>query len=420
MTILSDHVLSIINWIQAAYAVWQFVRVAKFFKLPYAFTSSLWHGGFRATFPKTRTVLLLTYDMNEVDGFDQVDGIELDEFLTQAHEFSMPFENVNFKVDGSKYNLLLTTQPLNALQLWLYYKEKKQYPSVADKAYLARSCYYFRARSTQECIDHIVSGGYFSVREYTCIIDQSSTDVLNQNFLRILSIGPLMLQARNLGFESAVLSGFVVLLDILNYFANQLWKFIREWLIISIKYFFNVFPQAVRLECIGILSSATEKFRYSDDSRNKIYRTKLGTFVIDFNQSMFIPEDCEVKALYEGGMVPQAYCDSLPVTGTNSYSISGQRFDVEHEFCLNDRNFPVCNLYIHGTERKVRRSMDQRNLVYHVHKFLSKLEEVGLYPVVSCSGTKLAVCNPLVMIENRRFRGVSVVNLRKSSVFTIT
>jgi len=244
--------------------------------------------------------------------------------------------------------------------------------------------------------------------------------VLNQNFVRILSIGPLMLQARNLGFASTVFSGFLVLFDILNYYANQVWKFAKETIIVGIKYFFNIFPQVVRLECIGILSSATEKFRYSDDSRNQTYKKKLVKFVIDFQQSTFVPEGCEVRALYEGGMVPQSYCDSLPATGTRSFSISGQEVVVEHEFCVNSRNFPVSNLVIRGAGRVVKKTMDQRNLVYQVHKFLSELEEAKLYPVASCYGSKLTVCNPLEMIDNKRFKAASVVHLNKPFVFTIT
>lgn len=420
MTILSDRVLSIINWIQAGYAVWQFVRVAKFFKLPYAFTSSLWNNGFSATSPKSRKVLLMTFDASEVDGFDQVDDTELEDCLVKTYGFSTPHENLHFKVDGARYDLLLTTQPCNVLQLWLYYR--RQHPTVSDKAYLARNCFYFRAKTTEECIDHILAGGYFCLRDYTCIIDQSSTDVLNQNFLRILSIGPLMLQARNLGFASAVFSGFLVLFDIFNYYANQVWKFAKETLIVGIKYFFNIFPRGVRLECIGILSSATDKFRYSDDSRNQTYKKKLLKFVVDFQQSTFVPEGCEVRALYEGGMVPQSYCDALPgTTGKMSFSISGQEVVVEHEFCLNKWNFPVCNLVVRGANgREVKRSEDARIVVYQVHKFLSELEEAKLYPVASCRGSKLTVCNPVEMIENKKFKAASVVHLIKPSVFTIT
>lgn len=53
------------------------VEVAKFFKLPYAFASSLWNDGLSATSPKSRSVLMMTYDMDAVDGFDQVDERKL-------------------------------------------------------------------------------------------------------------------------------------------------------------------------------------------------------------------------------------------------------------------------------------------------------------------------------------------------------
>lgn len=331
------------------------------------------------------------------DGFDDnpLPDDELTEFLIKNYEFAFappPCQNGSFKIDGAKFDVLLTRDSLDVLRPWLYY----QYPTVSDKAYLARNCYYFRARTAQDCIDHIMAGGFFCVREYICLIDQSSTDVLNQNFLRIVSIGPLMLQARHLGFASTVLSGFIVLLDILNHFANKFWKVAKDFLILGIKYVFNVFPRAVRLECIGILSSATERFRYSDDGKQRIYRKKLSKFVLDF-ESTFVSEGWKARPLYDMGMAPHQYCDSLPPQETKTYSINGQRFSVEHEFLKNERNFPCCTVRVAilGTKREVTRTLADRNLPYYVHTFFSTLEEVGLYPVSSCSGSKLTVCNPL-------------------------
>jgi hypothetical protein len=369
---------------------------------------------------------MMTSSGSERDGFvDEISDDEMDEFLIKHYEYTLPASrdqlNISFKVKGTKYELYLTYESLPVLRLWLYYQ--KQYPTVADKAYLARNYYYFRSRSARESIDHIKAGGFFCVRSYTCLIDQSSTDVLNQNFLRILSIGPLMLQARRLGFASAVFSGFVVLLDICNYFANQVWKVIKDGIIVGIKYIFNVFPRTVRLECTGILSSATDKFRYSDDSKSRIYRKKVHMFVID-DGNMTVPGGCRVREMYEVGLVPQTYCDTLLSEGTTrkTYAINGQNFIVTHEFVDNSRGFPCCNLHvwIDGTERQVKKLLAERNKVYYVHTFLSTLEKANLFPVVSCSGTTIAVRNPLDLVENMTCKRCLVVDLGQASVFTIS
>jgi hypothetical protein len=53
---------SFLLWFQMAYSIWQFVRTAKFFRLPYVTVSSSWHG-FDSWY-KTRKLILMRDDLD--------------------------------------------------------------------------------------------------------------------------------------------------------------------------------------------------------------------------------------------------------------------------------------------------------------------------------------------------------------------
>lgn len=147
-------------------------------------------------------------------------------------------------------------------------------------------------------------------------------------------------------------------------------------------------------------------------------------FVIN-NDNMTVPGGCKVRGMTEDGLVPQIYCDTLLSEGTTrkTYAINDQNFIVTHEFVDNSRGFPCCNLHvsIDGSERQVKQSLAERNMVYYVHTYFSTLERANLFPVVSYSGTTIAVRNPLDLVEDSKMcKRCRVVDLGQASVFTIS
>lgn len=67
-------------------------------------------------------------------------------------------------------------------------------------------------------------GGTIKIREEYFIVEHTSSELLNDNFMRILSIFPLILQAKGFYQISTLVSAMFVVVDIFSYYFNFVWQ----------------------------------------------------------------------------------------------------------------------------------------------------------------------------------------------------
>ncbi|CAK9190869.1 unnamed protein product [Sphagnum troendelagicum] len=213
-------------WFQLFYAIWQFLRTAKYCRLPYVLFSSLWNG-LDSWFKARKIILLKDIPLDPiVNALDVLDGVTMEKLGNDdgAHNYKVTFKNydtiyVTDRVRGSHMVLLHT--------FIIRYKVKF---GMADDL-LWPNGHLIRKVGFLHAMDHVMHGGGYEVMlAVSCFFDYSSIEVLNQNFLRFSSIWPLILQARHFDFWSAVGSVIVIFLDVFSFQANKVWRSTQYWI----------------------------------------------------------------------------------------------------------------------------------------------------------------------------------------------
>ncbi|KAJ7517891.1 hypothetical protein O6H91_21G044600 [Diphasiastrum complanatum] len=258
------HVLQYFLWFQLFYSVWQFVRTAKFFRLPYVLLSSLWHG--LDSWYKPRNLIIIKDVPTDPLPSREVSSEAIDEF--------------NFKVsfnDGSE-NIYVADKMKACHMEMLNESFLKQHANFGvDDDFLWPGGHLIRRLDFYEAMDLVSSGkGYVTEPAISCFFDCSSKQVLNQNFLRFVSIWPLILQARHFDFWSALLSVVIILLDVFSFWANKGWEFVQYWLSRFVKWIIARFP--------------------NPDTR-VFFHTFMSTISTQYDCSNFVTNEASVKVM---------------------------------------------------------------------------------------------------------------------------
>jgi hypothetical protein len=214
-------------WFQLFYAIWQFLRTAKYCRLPYVLFSSLWNG-LDSWFKVRKIILLKNVPLDPIlNALDHVlDGVTMEKLGNDdgAHNYKVTFKN---------YATIYVTDRVRASHMVLLHTSFIRYNVKfgMEDDLLWPNGHLIRKVGFLHAMDHVMrGGGYETVPIVPCFLDYSSTEVLNQNFLRLSSIWPLVLQARHLDFWSAVGSVIVILLDVFSFQANKVWKKTQYWI----------------------------------------------------------------------------------------------------------------------------------------------------------------------------------------------
>lgn len=185
---------------------------------------------------------------------------------------------VSFKEDMKGIYVTDKLKANHMIMLRLYYSSNQTRTKFgAEDDLLWPGGHLIRELGFYQAMDHVSSGkGYDTESKVSCFFDYSSNKVLNQNFLRFASIWPLILQARQFDFWSAVLSVVIIVLDVFSFWANKFWKWIQYWLSRFVKW-----------------SIA----RFSNRKARSFLHTFMSTISTRFNCSNFLTDKASVKVM---------------------------------------------------------------------------------------------------------------------------
>ncbi|KAG6553146.1 hypothetical protein Mapa_005205 [Marchantia paleacea] len=227
---------NIVLWFQMAYILWQFVRTTKYFRLPYVMVSSLWHGF--DSWLKKRNLIMMKDDI-DVDYDPSVSDVLASEDMPPGMTIAAIADspNVQLSFDPDDPYIYLTTRSrashMKRIRAFNYScRNNKSLPLKfgKDDDLLWPKAHLVRRLSFVDAICHVLHGkGYYIEPAMKCFFDYTTKEFVNQNSMRFVSTWPLILQARNYEFWSVMLSIAIVLIDLLSYFANRIWRFTQYW-----------------------------------------------------------------------------------------------------------------------------------------------------------------------------------------------
>ncbi|BBN10705.1 hypothetical protein MPTK1_5g05780 [Marchantia polymorpha subsp. ruderalis] len=231
-------VQSFLLWFQMVYAVWQFVRTAKFFRLPYVLLSSLWHG--LDSWLEKRSLIMINPE-SEVDKEPQTADV-LAKGSTPLEVTAISMDMSPDVIAAEDVPVILSFNPADP-NIYVTSKLRARHMRIlqetslmmklrfgSDDDLLWPGTHLIRRKRFDDVVYAVLEGKGYNVRPaLKCFFDCSSNEVLNQNFLRFASIWPLILQARGYDFWSVILSIFIIAMDLLSYSANMIWKFTQYW-----------------------------------------------------------------------------------------------------------------------------------------------------------------------------------------------
>ncbi len=261
-------------WFQLFYAIWQFLRTAKYCRLPYVLFSSLWNG-LDSWFKVRKIILLKNIPLDPIlNALDYVlDGVTMEKLGNDdgAHNYKVTFKN---------YATIYVTDQVRASHMVLLHASIIRYNVKfgMEDDLLWPNGHLIRKVGFLHAMDHVMrGGGYETMPKIPCFFDYSSIEVLNQNFLRLCSIWPLVLQARHFDFWSAVGSVIVIFLDVFSFQANKVWRSTQYWIC-------RIMKTSISVLCV---TRESKLFWY----------TFMSTISDGFNCSNFVTGETSIKKL---------------------------------------------------------------------------------------------------------------------------
>lgn len=356
-------------WLQAAYSLWTFLRNAKFFRIPFISMSMLWHGYDRTWF-KQRKYLLLD-GMSREGGGDWQDYDNAQE--KESHSFS--FENgydMRFQLNNNKYRFCAsfeTGKPLKFLHF------AKNYHIATEDIVLMGKYHLVKAVKPESMLKYILMGGTIKTCEEYCIVDNTSSELLNDNFMRILSIFPLILQAKGFDQFSTLVSALFVVIDIFSFYFNFVWQGAKAVTFQFGKLFMGRFKVKYRVFMHELLSTGSDSFMFCDDSVKKSYYKSVDKFMVvrgceipldattaplTSDEVGDLPQRQEIKMnlntfVVETEMVAEGYYN-ITITDSNNYSETRMFLSKKltkkiinyFMYCKETDNYPFRDLSSHS------------------------------------------------------------------------
>lgn len=272
-------------WAQTAYAVWQFIREAKFFRLPFLVLFSFLTGRLSKSLPKKREIYCFL-DNPEVFVEKKISHLSVPSLTNVIAELPTRDEIKVIGVDNN--TVILQGHRASVLQRAMQLIEGGTFCDNKVDVLLP-GLYLFNISGMLSVFNNITSGKTCWVLKVNCFVDFSPKDVLNQNFLRLLSITPLVAQARHMDALSLYLSFFIILLDINSFYANKVWKFAKGQLYRQVKLLIsaNVQSDSRRQFVHTFLSTISDDFMYCDTYKKRVWLTRLKTVVFKSESSVY-------------------------------------------------------------------------------------------------------------------------------------
>lgn len=220
MEFFSNETLTIMLYLQTAYTVWVFVRSAKFFKIPYVLVSSFWHDGPRASLPFQRKIAHMVHDGPLIAKCRRHNGLFA--WVEKGGRSVVTYRDEN----GTLLKALVDHKDVKYLRSLNSMMTDTVFSKHRDL--LLPGCTLVKSISKSEVFALFLEGYRPHLYEEHCFVDQSSGLELNKDFMKLVSVIPIYLQAKNLNSASIVASLLIVLFDFFSYYPNLFWQHFKK------------------------------------------------------------------------------------------------------------------------------------------------------------------------------------------------
>lgn len=396
------HIQSFLLWLQMAYAVWQFVRTAKFFRIPYVMGSSLWHG--LDSWIKPRKLILMQDDLD----VDQDALIDLEVLLNSppAGITIVAVGNNNVEVSFTHlrphYTCLTTRHRAAHMVLFrIFCLNDPKLQFGRDDDLLLPKLHLIRRLRFEDALNHVLSGkGYSTLPQTVCFFDYSAREILNQDFVRFASIWPLILQARHFEFWSIIFSIFIILMDLFSYFANKLWRSVQYWVSRFVKWVIlrSVSNKNSRVFWFTFMATISTRFEcgnfVTQKASSKVVKQVLLATHIKFNKSKLVatvepivydPSNVPRKA---AGVAQQAAAQNI------KFVIDGVEYSAKVEPVLSDQGKSSVHFQKHNIKVK---DWDIADMAYFL-QVCDYCDKFKFSPVKELDGDNNATCSSFAEI----------------------
>lgn len=235
--------------------------------------------------------------------------------------------------------------------------------------------------------------------EEYCIVDHTSSELLNANFMRILSIFPLILQAKGFDQISTLVSAIFVVVDIFSYYFNFVWQGCKAFTFQSTKLFLGMFNVKYRVFMHELLSTGSDSFMFCDDSMKKSYYKKVDKFMVV--RGCEIPLEATTAPLPdEDGDLPEHQEIKMNL---NTFIVQTEMVaEGYYNITITDSN----------NYRETRMFLSKK-LTRKIIKYLMYCKETDSYPFRDLSPSSVHVVNPIQAMVNGVYEWVLTVQLKQ-------
>lgn len=377
-------------WAQAAYSLWTFLRNAKFFRIPFILLSMAWHG-YNPTWFRRRKYLVL-------DGTSRETGGDWQDYDTVEEKESHSFVEVNphdmkFKLQEKEYRFCASFEMGKPLK-FLHYA--KHYQIVTEDIVLMGRWHLVKSVKSETMLHYVLTGKPIKAREEFCLVDSTSSELLNDNFMRILSMLPLALQAKGFDGFSTLVSAILVIMDIFSFYFNFLWQ---AWKFFTFKYsklFLARFPVKYRVFTHELLSTGSDSFMYCDDSKKKAYYKTLDKFMVV--RGCEIPLDATTSELSSDGDIPERVEINMNL---NTFVLETENVADLYHITITD-----------GNNYRERREYIPRRMTRQLINYFEFCAESGNYPFLHIKNGSAHAVNPIKAMIDGFYEWVLTVQLK--------
>lgn len=379
-------------WLQVSYSLWTFFRNAKFLRVPFILISMAWNGGKDRTWFSRRKVLLL-------DGVSREGGSDWEDYDTDEKRKRFGFEMHNdyemrFKLKSHKYKFIASRELGKPIK-FLHFAE--DCVLATQDLVLVGKVHLIKAVAPEKMFKYVLKGGVMKQVEVFSLVDNTSDELLNDNFMRIVSIGPLALQARGFDQISTLLSFFIIFMDVFSYWFNKVWMLFKEWGFKTTKLLLSYLGLRARVVMHELLSTGSTSFMFCDDSRKKVYYHKLKKFLAVRGCKLPLESSTSHIVVDANDDVPEHLELQM---GMKTFKIQTEVDNELYSITLSD------DVYVE------RREYLSKGLTLKIVNYMKLVcSELGFYPVAQMSETSVHVINPIQAMVEGVYEWVLLVEL---------
>lgn len=395
MEFFSNKAITIMLYLQTAYTVWVAVRSAKFFKIPYVLLSSFWHDGLLASLPFKRKVANMVHDGPLIPDCRRYNG--LFESVETGGRSVVTYSDENGRllkalVDCTEVRCL---RSLNSMMTDTVFSKHRDL--------LLPGLTLVKSLSKSEVFELYLEGYRPRMSEEHCFVDQSSGLELNQDFMKLVSVIPIYLQARNLNSASIVASIVIVVFDFFSYYPNLSWQHFKKKLFYFSKLWIAKMSVNTRLYLHVFLSSISEGFMYSDFSIHKSYHTDVC--------ELYVEEPCILPSYVENVIEVNHTSKNIAKKDGNEHTYEFAvnltthviRYKYEYEYYTLEHK--LNGVVIIAWPNQIEEGEFEKTL-----SFYDDIKRMGMYPAKTLTEDGVHLIEPENVTEEMYpYRGLKVV-----------